>query len=81
VALGFFVADFFAPLAALVEDFFAAFFELLEPLVVFEADLAPETRRAFLVGMFPLLIRPLKGGVVTKQRLPIAEEASLVVDH
>jgi hypothetical protein len=81
VVLDFLVADFFAPLADLVEDFFAAFFELLEPLVVFEADFAADDRRVFLVAMFPLEPGRLEGGVVTKQRLPIAGEASLVVDH
>jgi len=40
--LDFLVADFFAPLDGLVTDFLAAFFEPLEPRVVFEADLAPE---------------------------------------
>jgi hypothetical protein len=80
--------DFFllVPRVALLADFFfaAAFFPdfllaaFLEPL---EPDFLLAPLRAFLVAICITPYWSLLSGYLQKQRLPIAEEALLVVDH
>jgi len=77
VALDFLAGDF---LPAFLVPFAAFFPEVFFEL--FEAVLETDAFLLFFVAIYLFLLVPDNGRPsVTKQRLPISEEASLVVDH